>query len=151
MCISGIGRTSTTMRSRVRTVAPIPPYPSTMSHQCREGKVVLKVSDFRVSTLQGGPSGCTLRFVDIKLRVAFWYKEGIMWRNFCIDINKRWCTTWWNTLFISRRNFNLWALITRQMYVYEYMIYSIGYRLGRSSQKEENLLQRNSKEGDEPK
>jgi len=38
-----------------------------------------------------------------------------------------------------------------QMYVYEYMIYSIGYRLGRSSQKEENLLQRNSKEGDEPK
>ena len=35
---------------------------------------------WRLETLQpcvqGGPSGCTLRFADIKLRVAFWYKEA---------------------------------------------------------------------------
>ena len=28
-----------------------------------------------VKSLHGGPSGCTLRFVDIKLRVAFYYKN----------------------------------------------------------------------------
>ena len=40
-----------------------------------------------------------------------------------------------------------------QMYVYEYMIYSVGYRLGQSSQKEENhnLTGGNSGEEDEPK
>ena len=41
-----------------------------------------------------------------------------------------------------------------QMYVYEYMIYSVGFRIGQSSQKEENenLLEDNSEMGnDEPK
>ena len=39
-----------------------------------------------------------------------------------------------------------------QMYVYEYMIYSVGYRLGQSSQKEEkeDLMESKSKEGEKP-
>ena len=33
---------------------------------------------FQTQYLQGGPSGCTQCFVDIKLRVQFYYKEGIL-------------------------------------------------------------------------
>ena len=31
-----------------------------------------------VSLVKGGPSGCTLGFVDIKWRVALYYKEAIL-------------------------------------------------------------------------
>ena len=39
--------------------------------------------------LQGGPSGCTLPFVDIKTKVRSQYKPHILKRNFQFDVNKK--------------------------------------------------------------
>ena len=42
--------------------------------------------------VQGGPSGCALCFVDIKLRVVLENKDAILWQNFRFANNKRQCT-----------------------------------------------------------
>ena len=47
------------------------------------------VPEYFFHPVQGGPSGCAPRFVDSKLRAAFYFKEATLWQYFCFDVNKR--------------------------------------------------------------
>ena len=46
------------------------------------------VLTFNDGNVQGDPSGCSLGFVDIKTKVEFSYKDHILKRYLCFDVNK---------------------------------------------------------------
>ena len=59
----------------------------------------LKIEDSRnPNVLQGGPSGRGQPFVDIAIRVAFYFKKFTMRLNF----DKQYSTTRWTTLYIFK-------------------------------------------------
>ena len=50
-------------------------------------------SRLHLGCIQGGPSGCTLCFVDVKTKVPSQYSLIILKRNSQFYVNKMWCTT----------------------------------------------------------
>ena len=47
----------------------------------------------RLDNVQGDTSGLFKPFIDIKLKVAFYYKESTLQHSFCFDVNNRFEST----------------------------------------------------------
>ena len=37
--------------------------------------------------------------------------QPVLWLNFCFDVNKRWCKTWWTILYWACGSLYLWMLL----------------------------------------
>ena len=78
-----------------------------------ERQRVLCLSDFlsNWSRIQGDHSACSKPPIDIDLRVAFWYKVLILKRNFQINVNGRFWTSWIVTLYRETKSPTGWPFM----------------------------------------